>query len=434
MIATPLSAEETTTSANAKLVALTFDDGPGPYTEELLNALNKRNVKVTFFLVGSCVKNRPAIVKREYAEGHQLATHSWNHAKLTNLGKTDIINEINKTENAIDTACGTDVGPLMLRPPYGSSNNTVKAAANRPIILWSVDPLDWKYRNETTVKNNIVSGAKDGAIILVHDIHPTSVKGAIAAIDELQKKGYTFVTVKELFRRKGITPANGVSYSNAPANGVDLGPLDPYEYDESKLSEHWAYEYIQYVKNHGIMNGLSESKFGPEYPMTRAMFATVIARLSGETLTGYDNPFTDVPKGKWYSEAITWAAAKGIVNGVGQNKFKPDEYVTREQAAVMINNYLKYLHIGHLNYEETAFYDADKISPWAVEAVTVITNKGIMNGTNKNTFDPQNITTRAQAAVILTKTHQLKLVSVSIKDTMARIVANNKKIINTLNE
>ena len=92
----------------------------------------------------------------------------------------------------------------------------------RPIILWSVDPLDWKYRNADTVYNNIIKGAHDGAIVLTHDIYQTSVQGALRAIDTLKAQGYEFVTVAELLRRRSITPQNGVVYTSAPNKGTNL--------------------------------------------------------------------------------------------------------------------------------------------------------------------------------------------------------------------
>lgn len=367
----------------------------------------KRDAKATFFIVGNRVSSYSAIVKREYEEGHQVANHTWDHANLTSLGYNSFASELTRTKNAINTAVGQDVGSLLLRPPYGSYNSNVKSWANCPLILWSVDPQDWKYRNATTVKNNIVSHAQDGSIILVHDLYSTSVQGAIAAIDELQAEGYTFVTVNELFRRKGITLQNGVVYTNAPNNGVDLGPLDPYAYDESKLSEHWAYSYITYVKEHGLMNGLSQDTFGPNYPMTRAMFVTVISRLSGETVTGYDNPYSDVKNDTWYTDAIAWATEKGIVTGVGNHLFSPDAYVTREQACVIMTNYMTYLGMDTTKTTELSFSDAGKVSSWAKQGVAVMVANGIISGKGNNILDPKNNTTRAEAAVILTRFQQL---------------------------
>ncbi len=357
-------------------------------------------------MVGNRVSSYSAIVKREYEEGHQVANHSWDHANLTSLGYASFTAELSKTQSAINNAVGYDVGQLVMRPPGGSYNGNVKAWANCPLILWSVDPKDWKDRNAATVKSRIVSQAKDGAIILVHDLYATSVQGSIAAIDELQAQGYTFVTVNELFRRKGITLQNGVVYTNAPNNGVDLGPLDPYAYDESKLSAHWAYTYITYVKEHGLMKGFREDFFGPNYPMTRAMFVTVISRLSGETVTGYENTFSDVNHSTWYTEAVAWAAAKGIVQGVGNGLFSPETYVTREQACVIMANYMAYLNL-ELTAAPLTFRDTDEISAWAKQGISVMVGEGIVNGKGNNLFDPKAYATRAEAAVLLTKFDQL---------------------------
>jgi peptidoglycan/xylan/chitin deacetylase (PgdA/CDA1 family) len=404
---TPISATETSTTTGSKLIAITFDDGPGRYTETLLNALAERNVKATFFILGCQVSSYPNAVKRAYEEGHQLANHSWNHPSLTSLSYSSFTSQLTKTKNAINAAVGEDVGDLVLRPPYGNTNSNVKSWANCPIITWSIDPKDWQYRNAATVKNNIVSHAQDGAIILVHDIYSSSVQGAVAAIDALQAKGYTFVTVNELFRRKGVTLQNGVVYTNAPNNDVDLGPHDPYAYDESKLSEHWAYSYINYAKEHGLMNGLSEEVFGPNYPMTRAMFVTVISRLSGEIVTGYANPYSDVKNDTWYTDAVAWATEKGIVSGIGNHLFDPNAYVTREQACVIMSNYMIYLAMDTGTSTELTFSDTDEISDWAKQGVAIMVDKGIITGKDNHMVDPQNYTTRAEAAVILTRFQQL---------------------------
>lgn len=214
-----------TTAKSGGLVAVTFDDGPGNSTDELLDELKKRGVKVTFFIVGSRIEKYPDVIKREYEEGHELACHTWSHTNLTTLDAAGIQSEITQTKTAINNTVGADIGEMLVRPPGGSYNDTVKSSVGAPLILWSVDPKDWKYRDAETVKNNILANTEDGSIVLVHDLYETSVEGALAAIDELQNQGYTFVTVSELFRRKGITLADGEVYCEAPNDGVDLGPL-----------------------------------------------------------------------------------------------------------------------------------------------------------------------------------------------------------------
>ncbi len=196
-----------------KLIALTFDDGPGAYTEHLLDELDARGVRVTFFMVG---RNTTGIFKdlpaRELKAGHQLASHSYKHAWLTRYSAGGMKSDLDKTVSAISEAAGGRY-KYWLRPPYGAKNNTLLKTAGVPVVMWSVDPYDWKYRDSEVVSDAVISKAKDGDIILLHDIHQTSVEAALIIIDELQKKGFEFVTVTELARRKGQKAEDGTSYS-----------------------------------------------------------------------------------------------------------------------------------------------------------------------------------------------------------------------------
>lgn len=185
---------------NGKLIAITFDDGPGAYTAQLLDELAARDVKATFFVSGYRAANYPETLKRMVSEGHQLASHTQNHENLNTLSAAKIADEISRTQDYI-TAAGGD-NPAYIRPPYGNANKTVRAQAPSPLINWSVDPEDWKYHNADTVCKNILAGSYDGAIILVHDIYQTSVNGALAAIDKLLEQGYEFVTVRDLLLRR----------------------------------------------------------------------------------------------------------------------------------------------------------------------------------------------------------------------------------------
>lgn len=187
-----------------KAVALTFDDGPGEYTDQLVNELNKRNAKATFFIVGSCVEKYPDVLPKMVESGHQLGNHTFNHTDITTLSAKEMNDQIQKTDEAIFKACGQY--STAFRPPYGSYNdNTNKAISDKVITLWSVDTVDWKLKDGASVKEAIVSQCKDGDIILMHDIHQTTVEGAIMAIDELSKRGFVFVTVNDLLTRYGYS-------------------------------------------------------------------------------------------------------------------------------------------------------------------------------------------------------------------------------------
>ena len=182
-------------------IAMTFDDGPSAeYTGTLLDELKKRNLKATFFLVGQCVVEHPLLVKRMVDEGHEVANHSWSHPAFAKMSDSAVRNELQKTQDAIVAACG--VKPTQMRPPYGSITAAQKRWISQDmglqVILWSVDPLDWKKPGENAVRSRIVNGAADGAIILAHDIHGSTVRAMPETFDQLLAKGYKFATVSEL--------------------------------------------------------------------------------------------------------------------------------------------------------------------------------------------------------------------------------------------
>ena len=194
----PAPATPTPTVAN-KTIALTFDDGPGPYTEKLLDILDKYDAKATFFLIGSKVSARANTLRRMQSRGHQLGNHSWSHPELPKLSVDQIAGEIDRTNEAIRQATG--VKPSILRPPYGAVNGVVLEQLrlrNMSSILWSVDTRDWADRNSQIVCSRAVAGARPGAVILIHDIHQTSVNAVPCILSSLKQQGYSFVTIQRL--------------------------------------------------------------------------------------------------------------------------------------------------------------------------------------------------------------------------------------------
>ena len=182
-----------------KVIALTFDDGPGPHTAHLLDILDQYGAKATFFLIGSKVSRQASIVRSIQARGHQLGNHSWSHPELPKLPVDQIASEIDRTNDAIKQATG--VTPAILRPPYGAVNGAVLEQLRlrgMSSILWSVDTRDWADRNSDIVCSRAVAGARPGAIILMHDIHQTSVSAVPCILSALKQQGYSFVTVQGL--------------------------------------------------------------------------------------------------------------------------------------------------------------------------------------------------------------------------------------------
>lgn len=200
-----------------KLVALTFDDGPHPdHTGSLLDGLKERGVHATFFLVGTQIQYAPQLVSRMAQEGHQIGVHTYSHVSVTGLEREEFRLQVEGTRRLLYSLLGEQ--ELWLRPPYGILDENAQDWADSPVILWSVDPEDWKDDKVKRIKEHLVSHVRDGDIILMHDIYPTSVEAALAAVDELQEQGFRFVTVAELMERRGITPESGQVYKRAEKN------------------------------------------------------------------------------------------------------------------------------------------------------------------------------------------------------------------------
>lgn len=182
-------------------IAMTFDDGPsGKLTPKLLDLLAARHIKATFFVIGQNAAAHPEILRRAVREGHEIGNHSWSHPNLGKMSDEAVRRELRKTEDAIVAATGSR--PTLMRPPYGSltarQKHWIYEEFGYRIILWEVDPLDWKRPGPAAVANRIVSGTRSGDIILSHDIHPGTIEAMPATFSRLEAKGFKFVTVSEL--------------------------------------------------------------------------------------------------------------------------------------------------------------------------------------------------------------------------------------------
>ena len=192
------------------MVAITFDDGPGKYTMQLLQQLEAYDARATFFMVGTNVPNYPETVKKMKEIGCELGNHTTHHARLTELDVAGIQNQIGTTNQAIQNIVGE--GATLVRPPYGAVNEVVQSAAGVPLAMWSVDTRDWELKNAELIKNYVLNTAKDGEIILLHDIHETTIQAMLQVIPELVNRGYQLVTVSEMAQARGITLENGEKY------------------------------------------------------------------------------------------------------------------------------------------------------------------------------------------------------------------------------
>lgn len=192
------------------MIALTFDDGPGEYTEELINCLVENNAKATFFMLGQNVEAYPEIAKELSDAGMELGNHSYSHPDLVTIGADVAAQQVSNTDAALKTATGFEA--TVMRPPGGSFNDSVKAAIDHPLIIWSIDTRDWATKSEDQTYQVVMDNAQDGSVVLMHDIHEWSVKAAIRMIPDLIAKGFKLVTVSELAEAKGKTLQSGNAY------------------------------------------------------------------------------------------------------------------------------------------------------------------------------------------------------------------------------
>ena len=182
---------------NAKKIALTFDDGPHPvYTQVLLDGLAKRKVKATFFITGENAEAYPELVKRMQEEGHLIGNHTYSHIQLTQGNREKFKGELVKTNEIIEEITGQ--GVTYVRPPYGSWDKSFEKELNMIPVLWNIDPLDWCCNDASCVIRKVESAAGEDAIILLHDSYPSTVTAALQIVDDLQQRGYVFVTVEEI--------------------------------------------------------------------------------------------------------------------------------------------------------------------------------------------------------------------------------------------
>lgn len=543
-----------------KLIALTFDDGPHvSYTEKLLDGLKELGAKCTFFMQGYHAQDYIDIVERAYDEGHEIANHTWSHQNLPSLGYSGVQSNLSSVNAVFDTVCGSGTR-YILRPPGGDYNSTVCSASGTPIIYWSVDTRDWESRNYYSVYNHIVNYAYDGAIVLCHDIHTNTIPAAIDAVRTLQAQGYEFVTVSELFRRKGVEMVNGQVYSQctgatvydqvaapvityeAHADGAKVTIESPdgasvyYNLDGSRINQQsavytepfivdcpaeitavaafnlnggrsetatldlellpctapeaelvdgqlilttqtdgapihytldgtfatmdsdvytgpvlldtytfitalagggnyeesgtivlfysslgnlfadvfpgqWFMDAIDQLAYEGMMKGLGNNEFGPDEAITRAQLVELLYRYDGEPgQPARTNAFTDVADEDWYALSVEWAYANGIVDGYPEGDFRPDNNISRQEMAKIIEGFLAYRENGLAEAEDQSerFADGSAVAGWAKESVNAVVAAGLMNGDEKGQLRPEGTATRAEFATVLLRVRDLE--------------------------
>ena len=220
------------------MIALTFDDGPGEYTETLLDTVEKYNIHVTFFMLGQNVEGRESTVQRMVQLGCEIGNHTWDHPPQTlpNMDLDSVVQEFQKTDDELVKACGQ--AATVCRAPYGAITEEQMAAVGKPFFMWSTDSLDWKLMDADADYNEIMnSDLSDGSIILMHDIHEPSVKCATEKlIPELVNEGYKLVTVSELAAAKDVT-LQSASYSDFWDSSLQAGRVAGYAGNSSDSAD-----------------------------------------------------------------------------------------------------------------------------------------------------------------------------------------------------
>src|SRR5438128_8309111 len=213
-------------------IAMTFDDGPSAtLTPKLIALLAAHSIKATFFVIGGNVADHPDIVARAARESHEIRKHSWSHPNFAKMSEEGVRSQLRRTDDAIKSATG--LRPTLLRPPYGSitarEKRWIHDEFGYQIILWDVDPYDWKRPGPAVVRNRILKETQPGSIVLSHDIHPGTIEAMPSTFDALEAKGFKFVTVSELIRMavpKASRPSTQPG-ENAPTKAVPSPSLAP---------------------------------------------------------------------------------------------------------------------------------------------------------------------------------------------------------------
>lgn len=189
------------------MISFTFDDGPvAANTLDLAQYFESKGQRVTYFMLGSRIAGNEDLIKQLHDMGHEIGNHSYDHPNYNTLTDEQLIVQTEDVSNVIRSI--TNQKQVLIRPPYGAANEAVRSKISSPLIFWSVDPEDWKYRDVDLVYANIDAGATNGGIILMHDLYGTTKDAAKRFLDKYENE-YQFVTVTELHEYSGAPLVNG---------------------------------------------------------------------------------------------------------------------------------------------------------------------------------------------------------------------------------
>lgn len=438
-----------------KLVALTFDDGPCQYTERLLDGLAERGAKATFFVQGCKAEQNPDVIRRMITEGHQVGNHAYDHPNLSQLPLNDAIEQLIRTNSILDEITG-GVGGYAYRAPYGSSTPAIREKLDAPFYKWSVDTVDWAVKHAWTIQNTLIDKIHDGAIILAHDTVFQTTDAVLMAIECLQECGYEFVTINELYRRRGCAVDRGCgdeyeclpnfvcqpmlerpvitmqmdeagvtvfleSESNVPIYySTDDSPIlldgahytGPFRVTLPCTIRAVAAENLNGSRSEETLLVISQEREVYEKEtdpnecayLTRGLLAQLLYDIEEEHCVQACEVFEDVSVDHPYADAIAWSYASGIFDGTDAIHFQPNLQISREEVAKVLAAMLK------LDSEnrKTDYADEDEISEWAYTSVCAVTEHGLMRGYADGNFNPQGVMTGYEIEMVLQRLRNIR--------------------------
>ena len=291
----------------------------------------------------------------------------------------------NKTELCL----AQDTSQMTISPTASSGSSSSGGSSSTP--TYPVESVDTPNGEVKTTP----ARASKGTLVTITVTPDTGYEVAsLSVVDEdgneveVEDKGngkYTFTM-----------PASEVSVKVTFAEIVDDMPfVDVAEND-------WFYDSVRYVYDNGLMEGTSATTFAPTLTTTRGMVATILWRVEGEVQVDHIMSYPDVEPNTWYTEAVRWATAEGIMEGYGDGRFGPNDSITREQLATILYRYAKYKGYDVSASDDlSAFVDADQTGDWAVDAVKWAVGSGLLNGKDGGRLDPQGVASRAEVATML---------------------------------